>query len=460
MATTNLIPNAPGDRQELYPNTGAEYQCIDDPIGNHDSGTTYLQAQDPDDSTSMRYDLFNLPDLPSNVVNIQSVKVIGYVTGGSNVRYRLGIKSGSEAWTSEANCPGSYSQVSNVWSSPPGGGSWSVPALNALQIGVALNSAKDSKNDVYARCTQLYVEVTCTTNTPVDPLDAGLDLAADAPAVSTLTSLGAADTALDLATGSPAIEQSIAVDPQNSSLDLGVTQPDLAITLAVDPVDAGLDLEAVAAGLMRSRNLAPDDAGLELDSDSPALGIGLTIQSVAAELALGANDPGLIRSRIISPDEISLDLGADSPDIGGQVSIAPLDAGLDLAADVGHLSLIYALAPQPANLELTASAGNPQLIFGLQPLDSGLDVGSDLAAILRVGISLGVEDAGFELGAAAVGFSFLGALFSPSISSASPGRTIGSEQGQNSILSPDKGTIRSEQPDRAIQTDPAGKTIK
>jgi hypothetical protein len=160
MTTLELNPSAAGDNTEItyrYPATGGHYDKVDDPSGTPDDNATYVRTS----VSSYQLDLYNLPDqsLSGTISNVTIyARCLSFVAQGYA---KIATKTESVIYYSAILSPpiDSYGDFSKSYDTNPNTGvAWTWAEINALQIGIALQS-----NDVNAtRCTQVFAIVTYT----------------------------------------------------------------------------------------------------------------------------------------------------------------------------------------------------------------------------------------------------------------------------------------------------------
>lgn len=164
MATVTLRPNGAGFQTELYPyNAGlANWQCVDEVVANDDTDHV-----DQFSSNLWERDLYAIPTsgIPSDAT-INSVTVYWrakkwqLVVNPCSGRPSLRTNSVTVDGTIVALTT-SWATRNQAWSvNPVTGNPWTVAEINALQIGVALESW--FTDEAYAMCTQVYVVVDFT----------------------------------------------------------------------------------------------------------------------------------------------------------------------------------------------------------------------------------------------------------------------------------------------------------
>lgn len=152
--TETLRPTAAGYITELTPSAGSNWDCVNDTTPDEDSTNVYGGA--------VKYDLYNIQDLPWDYGVIDSVTVTARckvdAPGTSNAYIR--IRTHSTTYTGAMKVlTTSYANYSQVWAvNPYTGLAWTVDEVNSLQIGIQVDPFVGSA----ARCTQIYADVVIT----------------------------------------------------------------------------------------------------------------------------------------------------------------------------------------------------------------------------------------------------------------------------------------------------------
>lgn len=151
-----LRPNAAGDLTEMSPNTGANWQCVDEAVADDD--VTYVQATF---NESYQSDLYHLP-ASSGLGTINSIKVYFcvLVNTSGDASYPLLKEGGTLTTGTVVGFNVAWTTHSQTWTTNPRTGSaWQWSEIDALQIGIKIGSAFNIGTD---ECTQVYVEVDYT----------------------------------------------------------------------------------------------------------------------------------------------------------------------------------------------------------------------------------------------------------------------------------------------------------
>src|SRR3972149_5377063 len=146
-------PNGDG----YYTTWAGTYTDVDETP--HDADTTYIATSFID----AQYETYAAQDIsPMTIIDISSVKVIitvrCYVSNCRNVAAMVRL-SGTDSFGTEYMPTTSYSEISHIFTTKPGGGSWTESDVNAMEIGV--RTPADTEGD-QVRVTQIRVEVTYT----------------------------------------------------------------------------------------------------------------------------------------------------------------------------------------------------------------------------------------------------------------------------------------------------------
>jgi hypothetical protein len=162
-ATVTIRPNAAGDETNLTPNTGTNWEAVDEVTSDDD--TTYVA----DDAKSDVYqtDLYNLADITvSGKGKINSVTVYIHARAlatPSQPSAHTRIKTNGVAYNgAEITLTTTYTTYSTTYTTnPQSGNEWTWAEINALQAGVGLRRAlaTGALGNRASRCTQVWVEV-------------------------------------------------------------------------------------------------------------------------------------------------------------------------------------------------------------------------------------------------------------------------------------------------------------
>lgn len=134
VAVATLFPNAPGDDSDFtVVNETANYLAVDD-VGGSDGNATYVVS-----STVGHKDLYNLDDLPANILEVKAVQITGRVRkeGAGGAQFRLVLKNGAtEAFGPDQFTTTQFKTFHEVFELDATGANWSIAAGDAAQIGV------------------------------------------------------------------------------------------------------------------------------------------------------------------------------------------------------------------------------------------------------------------------------------------------------------------------------------
>ncbi len=168
--TVTLYPNSAGDSTQLTPITApTNWECVDEAVT--DDNTTYVRNS----TTSYLKDLYNLTTsgLGGATSVITAVTLYFRISGieGDTAYAKPVLKlGGTESIGTEVSQAGATYNTFSQSFSRPGGGSWSLSDFASLQAGVLLKATI-----AQARCTQVYVVITYTTETYTDLTVTGAD---------------------------------------------------------------------------------------------------------------------------------------------------------------------------------------------------------------------------------------------------------------------------------------------
>lgn len=146
----------------LRPHSGEAHWTLVDDV-EPDGTTTSVKTN----ATAWERDLYNLqPHTGEGTIEKVTVyaRCAGY--GVDNVYAKVAIKSGGtvdEGDEETFDTNGVWHTFSHEWTTPPEGGSWTWDKIDALQAGVSQKAQTAVSCAIY--CTQVYVEVTCTSET-------------------------------------------------------------------------------------------------------------------------------------------------------------------------------------------------------------------------------------------------------------------------------------------------------
>lgn len=132
-----LWPTAAGSQTNLTPNSGSNWQCVDETVWND---TSYVHG-----NTDGLVDLFNCTDLPANVSTVHAVSV-GNVSkkvdtfGARKVRNKIKSGVSTSNGATATTTFGVYKISYDIFSTKPGGGAWSKADVDAMEIGIETQS--------------------------------------------------------------------------------------------------------------------------------------------------------------------------------------------------------------------------------------------------------------------------------------------------------------------------------
>ena len=173
-----LRPTANGGVIELTPNTGANYDCVDDANG-HDGDATYVfSTEDLPSRPEYQLDLYALESMPPSV-GINKITLHYFIRTDSWYTYahfRPALKThgeiyyGTDRWLSRDPSgpdPGGHKfwteETLELTLNPHTGKAWTEAEVNALQAGQSLKSAPSITAPVIPTfpvlCTQVYGKV-------------------------------------------------------------------------------------------------------------------------------------------------------------------------------------------------------------------------------------------------------------------------------------------------------------
>jgi len=156
-----LRPSAAGTTTSLSRNTGSyNYACVDEESSDGDSSYVFRTG------TSSVYDTYNIPDTTLAGLSIQSITVHIVAKDQSSSFDGYGrpyIRIGSVNYNggSLTDLTTSYAEYTYTWTTNPNTASdWNWANINSLEIGVQLQGNNYFGTNYYARCTQVWVEIT------------------------------------------------------------------------------------------------------------------------------------------------------------------------------------------------------------------------------------------------------------------------------------------------------------
>ena len=169
MATLYLLPNGAGDYTNLlqYPDSGAHWEKVDDAIGSPDDDGTFVYNYNSSDYKKAAFTLQN-HTAESGAINWVKVhfRCARFSSGRATPYLRLAT---TETTGTEITLGASYVSYEEELARP-GGGDWSWDDIDALQVAIGL---KDFGSTTQPKCTQIYVEVDYTAETPKTSSDSG-----------------------------------------------------------------------------------------------------------------------------------------------------------------------------------------------------------------------------------------------------------------------------------------------
>lgn len=144
-----LEPNSGGSSSWTYSGGASNYYNL----VTDDGDTTYART-----TTNNSYHLVNLDNISTSVTGTGLSVTLKAVCRGeaANNTMRLAIRVGTINYDGSINhtLTTAYATYSETWSNKPGGGSWTIADINALEAGV-----KSTNIATGQRCTQIFVEV-------------------------------------------------------------------------------------------------------------------------------------------------------------------------------------------------------------------------------------------------------------------------------------------------------------
>jgi hypothetical protein len=157
-----LVPTAPGDYTTILaqePSTGEHWELLDEQPADT---TTYVSTYG---SSTWQGDLYQIGDLPTGVVTINSVTVHAVIAaaGAWSVDAMTELLTNGQQFSGDtASTSGtSWVGISTAYDvNPDTGAAWTADEINNLQAGITL---KGSRNNRAAYCTQVYVSVSYET---------------------------------------------------------------------------------------------------------------------------------------------------------------------------------------------------------------------------------------------------------------------------------------------------------
>ena len=153
LKTETLRPTAAGNVTGLTPSAGSNWDCVNDTTPDGDSTYVY--------SNTVKYDLYNIQDLPWDYGVIDSVTVTAHCRADSaSCNAYMRIYTHSTLYEGAMKVlTGVYGNYSHVWAvNPYTGLAWTIDEINSLQIGIQVEPAPTMSG----RCTQIYADVVIT----------------------------------------------------------------------------------------------------------------------------------------------------------------------------------------------------------------------------------------------------------------------------------------------------------
>lgn len=169
MAIENLTVTGAGTITNLS-NSGCtnNWECVDDPIGSPDDGSTYVHTED-DPFITDTYELSNVSVIQAgDTINHIIVHMRGIEQGGTfpTGNIRATIRSGTTNYNGATQAlTTSWADYTEQWSTDPDTSvAWTISGLNALEAGQGLEKITGF-GDVQISNTLIYVEVDYTVAT-------------------------------------------------------------------------------------------------------------------------------------------------------------------------------------------------------------------------------------------------------------------------------------------------------
>jgi flagellin-like protein len=164
--TLTLRPTGTGSVEELDEDYSSlnNWECVDESTSDNDNYYVYNGG-----STSYRTDVYGISNHGSETGTILSVEVFvncrKYGSDSDNSYAETAIRVGStNTFGSPNTLSGSYQTYNTLYTTKPGGGSWTWTDIDNLQAGVSLRSGDingwQSSDLSIARCTQVWVVIT------------------------------------------------------------------------------------------------------------------------------------------------------------------------------------------------------------------------------------------------------------------------------------------------------------
>jgi hypothetical protein len=129
-----LVPTGAGNSTQWAPSTGSNWQNVDDATPNGD--TDYNSDGTVSDKDT--YAMSNLVTTSGTVYGVQSIVSAKKDDAGSRSIHAVVRSGSSETNGSDVTMTASYVQKQDVFETKPGGGTWSISDVNAMEAGVAV----------------------------------------------------------------------------------------------------------------------------------------------------------------------------------------------------------------------------------------------------------------------------------------------------------------------------------
>jgi hypothetical protein len=132
-----IFPSAAGDSTQFTPNTGSNFQAVDD--NGHDGNTTYIQS-----NVENNKDLYQFGDLSGTVTDITAAAVYGIVTKTDvsafdfiGVAKSNGDEADAAADLVNPSSAGTYEAAAGFFlTDPDTAAAWTQSGINAAQFGL------------------------------------------------------------------------------------------------------------------------------------------------------------------------------------------------------------------------------------------------------------------------------------------------------------------------------------
>lgn len=135
-----MIPNGDGSEVDWAASAGSDYQCVDDGLAVSDDDTTYVSSATATDKNE--FQMSNFADNPTAVHCVQ-IRTRARKTDAGNRGYRAYLLSGGSTGngTSLGLTPEYCWRRNGVFSRNPNGSAlWTKSTINALQVGIEVES--------------------------------------------------------------------------------------------------------------------------------------------------------------------------------------------------------------------------------------------------------------------------------------------------------------------------------